>query len=144
MPMGIFVILLLAVALGGCRQKPTPCDSTPDPRNELPFGSVDAPRDRDTVGRMVTIVGWAADDSSVSTVHLYVDNKFRGSTKPTLPRPDVATEFPTYTASHSNVGWQTQIDLGETEGRHVVLAQAVDDRGATRDLGYVVVNLIGR
>ena len=139
------VLLVFAVAAGGCRRPATSGpEVTPDPSNELPFGVVDQPRNGDTVGRVVDVIGWALDDSLVRDVRVSVDGTYQASARLTIRRPDVANAYPKYPASRSNTGWQATVDLGETAGRHTITAGAVDDRGATRDIGQVVVLLIDR
>lgn len=137
---GVAVVLSCAAGVGACGAR----NPSPDPDNELPFGAVATPRHNDTVGRMVDVAGWSADDSAVRVVRVYVDGKYKVSVQPNIPRPDVADKFPTYAASGPNYGWQAVVDLGEEPGAHIIIAQAEDDRGATRDLGSVTVNLIGR
>ena len=142
---GLVIAVLTAGALGaGCRQVSPP----PDPANELPFGVVDTPRNGELVGRTVDVAGWAMDDSAIAVVHVYVDAKYQTSAPLTLPRPDVSKANQTYVRADSKTpdvhGWQAWVDLGENPGPHTIRAQAVDDRGATRDLGAVTVTLIGR
>lgn len=133
----VFAMLTLA----GCG---VPAVSEPDPANELPFGVVDRPVDGETVGRMLEVTGWALDDSEVRLVRLYVDGKYRQSTTLTAHRSDVVAAHPTYARDDGNQGWDALIDLGDTAGPHAVLVQAVDDDGASRDIGTVVVKLVGR
>lgn len=120
----------------------------PDPANELPFGVVDTPKNGDLVGRVVDVIGWAMDDSAVAVVHVYVDGKYQTAAPLTISRPDVSKASPKYARIDSKDpdvhGWQASVDLGEKAGAHTILVQAVDDRGATRDLGAVTVTVIGR
>ncbi len=120
----------------------------PDPGNELPFGVVDAPHGGQTVGRTVEVAGWALDDVRVDVVNIYVDGRFRGPARLTIRRPDVSKAFSKYIkpgATDADVhGWNASVDLGDVPGPHTIIAQAVDDRGATRDIGSATVTLIGR
>jgi hypothetical protein len=121
---------------------------TPNPRNELPFGYVDIPSNGKTVGRMVHVGGWAMDDSAVAAIRIYVDDALKGVTDVGLSRPDVSKAFPKYVHGSADAvdrhGWQAAVDLGDQAGPHTIRVQAFDDEGASRDLGSVVVNLIGR
>lgn len=133
----------LLVVTAGCSERA----SHPDPNNELPFGVIDSPRSGQVVGRTVEVAGWALDDSRVGVVNVYVDGKFKASGQLTIARPDVSKALPKYARREENPdlhGWHTTVDLGETPGTHTILAQAVDDRGATRDIGSLTVDLIGR
>jgi hypothetical protein len=132
-------LLGASIEQAGCRQKPPR-----DPDNELPFGSVDLPKNGQRVGREVDVSGWAADDSAVASIDIYVDGRYERSSFVSIPRPDVAKAFPKYVKPGGSPGWQCSVDLGERPGAHAILAQAVDTLGATRDLGSVTVQLIGR
>jgi Big-like domain-containing protein len=137
--------LLLACISGGCRREAvTSSPPTPDPHNQLPFGNVEAPRNNDTVGRIVDVAGWALDDSAVRFVRVYVDGTYQVTAQITVPRPDIETVYPKYVTPDSKHGWSTAVDLGDRAGLHEVLVQAVDDHGASRNIGTVTVNLIGR
>ena len=119
-------------------------DSPPDPANGLPFGIVESPHSGETVGRVVDVMGWAVDDSAVRIVHIYVDGTYQASAHLTIGRADVAKQYPRYGSPGDIHGWHTLADLGEKPGVHEIIVQAVDDRGATRDIGAFVVNLIDR
>ena len=136
-------MLTCALLAGGCRG-----ERVPSRNNELPFGVVDLPKHGELVGRTVDVVGWAMDDSAVAVVHAYVDGKYNASAHLTIVRPDVSKANPKYTRRDPSMtdihGWRMTVDLGEKPGFHTILVQAVDDEGATRDLGSVMVTLIGR
>lgn len=141
-PASLFVRTLLAFAL----LAPMSCGdlSAPDPNNELPFGFIDFPRNGETVGRMVTVTGWALDEKGISTVRLYVNARYRMSAALTVRRPDVSKAFPNYDPREDLHGWHVELDLGEEPGRREILVQAVDKDGATRDLGQVSVTIVSR
>ena len=134
------VVLLAVLAAGACRRPPT---ATP-PKNEPPFGVVDGPANGATVGREVEFSGWALDDSRVAEVRIYVDGQFKVSAKVKIPRPDVTKVYPRYATPGDIHGWWELVDLGDRGGEHTLLAQAVDDRGATGDIGPIKVRLIER
>jgi len=130
---------LLALALGftvACGG-----DELPNPENELPVGYLDSPTNGAVVPRQFRFAGWALDTSRVVRIDIYVDGRFRGSTTPTVRRPDVLKAFPQYAKSTDVVGWEVAIDLGEAPGARQVLAQAVDDAGATRDIGSASITI---
>jgi hypothetical protein len=74
---------------------------------------------------------------------VYVDGRFVGSATPALARPDVAAAFPGH-AGGGRSGWELPVDLGEGRPTREILAQAVDDRGASRDIGVVSVTVVPR
>jgi hypothetical protein len=65
----------------------------------------------------------AVDDAAVAGIRMYVHRNSDASDR------------------H---GWRAVIDLGEQAGLHTILVQAFDDEAASRDVGSVVVSLIGR
>ena len=113
----------------------------PDPENELPAGFLDSPSAGMVVPRQFRFAGWALDNSRAVRVDVYVDGRFRGSTTPSVKRPDVLKAFPQYARNSDVCGWELTIDLGEAPGARFVLAQAVDDAGATRDLGSAAISV---
>ena len=119
-------------------------DVDPNRRNEPPAGYVDTPRNGEVVGRMVDVSGWAVDDRAVGVVRIFVDGRPQASAHVTIPRPDVSKSLPKY-ATHGDVhGWRVSVDLGESAAPHTILAQAVDDEGASRELNAVVVTVVAR
>jgi hypothetical protein len=139
-PVGVALVAAAwIVAAVACGARPLP-----EPDNELPFGFMDVPANGATVGRVTRVAGWALDDGRVTRVDVYVDGHFRGSATPAAPRPDVAKAFPAYARQADTCGWEVNVDLGDRSVPVTILAQAIDDRGATRDLGTVTVSIVGR
>lgn len=140
------IVPLTALGAGASIVASLACGVTPpaDPNNEMPFGFVDVPRDGDIVSRTVTVGGWALDDARVEAVRFYVNGEYQASARPTLPRPDVSQAFRNYPAREHLHGWQIELDLGESVGPHAILVRAVDEDGATRDIGQVSVTIISR
>jgi N-acetylmuramoyl-L-alanine amidase len=125
--------LALTMACGG--------GDLPDPQNELPIGYLDSPANGAVVPRQFRFAGWALDDSRVVRVDIYVDGRFRASATPTVARPDVLKAYPQYAKSTAVTGWEVTVDLGEGAGGRAVLVQAVDDKGATRDIGSAAISI---
>jgi Bacterial Ig domain len=142
-PQALCVNLALVMFAGCARTPPLPTRF-----NELPFGFIDTPTNGKMVGRMVEVGGWAVDDTGVAGIRIYVDGKLEGVTNLSVQRPDVSKALPKYVHGSSDAsnrhGWRAAVDLGEQAGRHTILVQAFDDEGASRDVGSVVVSLIGR
>lgn len=127
-------VLMLALAVS-CRRE------TLDPVNELPLGNVDIPRALEVLRPGPTLVaGWAVDDSAVAEIRIFFDGHFKARTTPSVPRPDVAVALPKYARRGDLYGWNVQVDFAATPGSHTILVQAVDDAGATRDIGIVPVS----
>ena len=126
-------LTMIAACSGGLR--------APDPRNELPQGVVDVPAQGATVLRSTFVSGWAIDDSGVRSVRVYIDGKYVTDARTGLERPDVSKAHPRYARGSDAHGWGVQVDFGDLTGAHTLLAQAIDDGGATRDLGSVSVNV---
>lgn len=136
------LVLFTMAGCGGDRSSPSNpagAPAPPDPSNQLPFGSLDAPAANATVPRKVTVSGWAMDDTGVEGVRVYVDGHFITSTTLTVDRADVSAAVPAYARQSDRHGWT--VTIGLEPGTHTLLAQAVDRVGATRDLGSVSVTV---
>jgi hypothetical protein len=113
-----------------------------NPDNELPLGVVDIPRAGDVLKPGKTLVGgWALDDSGISEIRIYFDGHYKTSVRLNVPRPDVARQMPRYARRGDIHGWNVEVDFGMGPGPHAILVQAVDDSGATRDIGVVPVTV---
>jgi hypothetical protein len=134
--------VLLGVLLA-CAAGCTSLQTGPDSKNELPFGWVDEPTDGLAVERNVTSHGWALDDNTVSKVHVYLDGHYLAQTTITEVRPDVSKTYPRYAHGNDTHGWRMAITLPRdvTLGPHKLVFQAVDNQGATRDIGTADVRL---
>src|SRR3954463_2990923 len=130
---------VLLAGAAGCALLQT----SPDPRNELPFGWVDEPSNGAAVQRNIESHGWALDDNTVSKVNVYLDGHYLAQTSITEARADVTKIFPRYSHGNDTHGWKLLISLPPdvTLGLHKLVFQGVDNQGATRDLGAVDVRL---
>jgi len=130
---------VLLAGAAGCALLQT----SPDPRNELPFGWVDEPSNGAAVQRNIESHGWALDDNTVSKVNVYLDGHYLAQTSITEARADVTKIYPKYAHDNDAHGWKLIIPLpGDLVlGPHKLVYQAVDDKGATRDIGAVDVRL---
>ena len=135
------LIAALVLFAAACGNAAAPRD--PSPKNELPFGYLDFPMSGAMVEREMPARGWAMDDGSVVAVRIYLDNHFIATATLTEARPDVSKTYPTYAHSGDKHGWATLVPLGGDAkvGPHTILVQAVDDQGATRDIGVANVEL---
>jgi hypothetical protein len=117
--------------------------SEPDPKNQLPFGWVDAPAGGSEVQRQVSAHGWALDDGGVAEVRIFLDDHFVARAAVTEQRPDVSKIYPNYAHGNDAHGWSANVPLGvgATLGPHTLLFQAVDNQGASHDIGAVAVRL---
>jgi hypothetical protein len=127
--------LLGAVVTGGCGGG---SNRALDPANELPLGHVDAPAEGAQVASTMTIGGWALDDRGVRAVRVYIDGHFADEIEPNTDRPDVTKAYPQYARGGNLHGWTLAVSFANP-GPHVIVAQAVDSDGATRDIGTINV-----
>ena len=132
-------LLGILPAVLGCQM----VSSQPDPKNELPFGFIDAPPNGASVGRQVQMYGWALDDHGVKEVRFFVDGRYVTKCAIDTPRPDVAKANLVYRAGTDVHGWALTVTLAPelAPGPHTIIAQAVDTDGATRDIGTITVSL---
>jgi len=139
----LLTLLVALSVLTACQAAPsTTTSSDPDPNNELPTGFVDQPTPGATVDRQMQMYGWAHDDGGVREIWIFVDGRFVGRTTVTQPRPDVLTAFPQYAGGTDRLGWAVTVPLTSAPaGMHSVVVQAVDNKGATRDIGTIDVSL---
>ena len=114
-----------------------------DPANELPFGHVDIPPEGGQVKAETVLAGWALDDRGVKQIRVYVDGHLVNTGVLTEDRPDVSKVFPRYATGSHKHGWTIMAGF-DAPGPHVVIVQAVDTDGATRDIGVVNVNAVDR
>ena len=133
------LLLFSSVLASGC-QRTIP---DVDPGNELPFGFVDSPTNGAVVAREMRTTGWALDDVGVIEVRVFVDGKFAARGAIDQPRPDVSKAYPRYAAKTDVHGWVIPVQFGPTaqSGPHLIVIQAVDTQGATRDIGTLSVTL---
>jgi hypothetical protein len=129
-------VLVVAAALAGCGER------VKDPDNELPSGVVDTPKAGAVLRPGKTLVGgWAMDDSGVAEVRLYFDGHFKDSARLNVARPDVGRAIPQYARRGDIYGWNIEADFGMEPGSHTILVQAVDESGATHDIGVIPVSI---
>jgi len=138
---GALILLSAACGYGGGNGAGASRDH--NPKNELPFGYIDFPTNGATVERDMAARGWAMDDGRIAAVRIYLDNHFIATTTLTESRPDVSKAYANYAHGGDKHGWALLVPLGgyAKVGKHQILVQAVDDQGATRDIGIADVEL---
>jgi Bacterial Ig domain len=121
--------------------------------NQPPFGFIDIPGAADLTGAtgVLTVYGWALDDTAVDHVDFLMDGQIVagsvGTGQPStavygISRPDVQAAFPSVPNS-LNSGFQANIDsTAFVDGIHILSVQATDNLGASRDLGERTVQVI--
>jgi hypothetical protein len=132
-------VALTAALVAGCDES----KGVHDPANELPFGHIDVPVDGAKVQAQAPIAGWALDDHEVREIRVYVDGRIVNHGPLTDERPDVSKAFPRYTRGSHRHGWNLTM-VFVVPGPHTVLVQAVDQDGATRDIGTIAVTAVDR
>lgn len=132
--------MCIALALLG-----TSCgtDGALDPNNELPFGWMDTPLAGAVVAQGTTLAvgGWALDDSSVKEVRIYLDGRFKARAEFGTPRPDLAGKYAQYLHNADKHGWKADVAVPASPGPHTLVAQAMDDRGATHDITTISITV---
>ena len=137
---GAAALVLVTAAVGvGCGRS----IGAEDPANELPFGHVDVPVDGAQVKAQTPVAGWALDDRGVREIRVYVDGHIVNHGPLTSDRPDVSKAFPQYARGNNRHGWTLTMDF-VAPGPHAVVVQAVDQDGATRDIGTITVVAVER
>jgi hypothetical protein len=132
-------LLLVLPTVGGCQR----ASSEPDPSNELPFGFIDAPPNGASVDHQIQLYGWALDDDGVTDIRFFVDGRFAKRVGLDQARPDLTTPYASYTKGTDVHGWAVTLSLGPevAAGNHSIVAQAVDTKGATHDIGAITVSV---
>lgn len=132
-------VVLTTALVPGCGEPKRVYDTA----NELPFGRIDVPVDGAKVQAQTPIAGWALDDRAVREIRVYVDGRIVNYGPLTDERPDVSKVFPKYARGGNRHGW-TLTMFFVVPGPHAVLVQAVDQDGATRDIGTLTVTAVDR
>lgn len=130
--------IILGTLAFGCSGSGTSSDRALDPTNELPFGRIDTPLEGAVVPAQVTIGGWALDDRGIHRIRVYIDGRFANESAVNTERPDVSKAHPQYGRGANLHGWTMTIAF-EAPGPHTIIAQAVDNDGATRDIGTLTL-----
>jgi hypothetical protein len=143
MKQAVACLACVAVVITGCGGGSDPASDRraiaalePLADNQLPFGHVDTPPATAALSGPFLVGGWAMDDEGVEAVRIYVDGKYKVSTTLTVDRPDVSKGFPTYARQTDRHGFNATVTIG-APGPHKLVVQAVDVKGATRDIGQV-------
>jgi len=131
--------VIAAVALAACETH----KGVNDPANELPFGALDFPVQGAQVKAEAPVAGWVLDDRGVQQVRVYVDGHLINTGGLTQERPDVSKMFPQYSHGTHKHGFLMLMGF-DAPGPHVIVIQAVDSDGATRDIGVVNVVAIDK
>ena len=150
-----FVGIACATSLTSCAREPEPAPPVsaaanhareipqPEASNELPFGVLDWPPDGTTVPPKsgLLVAGWALDESGIKEVRVFFDNRFKIASPLEVERPDLMAYGSRYTRGVDVHGFRIQMVMPGVSGDHSILVQAVDDRGATRDLGTARISV---
>lgn len=90
-----------------------------------PMTVIDIPIVNEFVQGNVDIVGWALNQSGVSKINIYLDDKFVGETGLSISRPDVIKVFPEYN-QEDKVGFKYTLPAASlSEGQHKVTVEVV-------------------
>ena len=109
--------------------------------NPPTLGFIDIPAPDASVGPVISVSGWAADESGVAWVRLYADDLIVEDIPLTIARPDVEREFPGIAKPGALHGWHATIDFGDRVGHTVIRAEALDGRGALTRFAQITVRI---
>src|SRR5947209_17099517 len=82
------VVAGIALLLAGCADEKPRASLA-----RLPFGSMDTPRNGDTIRGPTLIGGWALAESGIDSVTIYVDRNLAAFASLGINRPDVQKAF---------------------------------------------------
>ena len=105
------------------------------------MGAIDSPAANSAVGPLFTVAGWAADESGVDRVRIYLDDQIIATVPVTIPRPDVDAAFPRFKATGPLHGFQVSVDAGARAGYRTVREEVLDTRGALTYVASVTVKI---
>jgi hypothetical protein len=131
----------LALGLAACSREPGPRRQDPNVPNPPSIGVIDVPAANQRVGPAIMVGGWALDESGVTRVRIWADNRLLTSVPLTVARPDVEKVFPKFVMPGAIHGWQAVVDFGEYVGYCVIHADALDGRGAMTRFADVTVRI---
>jgi hypothetical protein len=121
--------------------------------NQAPFGYIDQPGAAGIEGfnGSFPVVGWAIDDFDIDHINFKIDGQIvagavgRGEVGTAVygtPRPDIAAAFPDVPMAMYS-GFGANIDSTDlVNGMHVLSVDAIDDDGASREIGRRTVQVI--
>jgi N-acetylmuramoyl-L-alanine amidase len=105
-------------------------------------GFLDAPKTGEKVRGSARFVGWAADESGIKEVAIYIDRQFVGTATLGLSRPDLLKAYSSF-PDVGSAGFEFMWDSSTVPpGMHRVTAQARANNGATYDVGTVLFDTV--
>jgi hypothetical protein len=132
----------LAWTVCGIAALASACGATPPPPhvagpNPVSLGFIDRPRPHTSVSSLFPVEGWAADESGVAEVRIFLDGRLAATVPTTASRPDVDAAFPQ--VARERHGFSLELDAGGTTGPCTVRADVVDRRGAVTTVAQVTI-----
>jgi len=134
-------IAMLAVAMlaAACEHEPaTKRQREPNPPS---IGFLDTPAAESSVGPVFMVAGWAADESGVDRVRIYLDDEPVATVPVTIARPDVDRAYPKYASTGPVHGFGTAIDAGSRAGYCTVRLEVLDKRGGLTQVAHANVKI---
>ena len=131
-------LVLASACFTGCRDDVRPKRQLE--HNPATVGFIDAPAPGARVGSVFTIAGWAADESRVERVRIYLDDQVVATVTLTVMRPDVEKNYPKAAPGVAH-GFQALVDAGSRAGYYTVGVDILDGKGAITRLPSVSVKI---
>jgi len=99
------------------------------------IGTIDSPRDNQSVRGAVLISGWAISGAPIKEIRIAIDGKDVASVGLVDRRPDLVNSFPLY-PGHPFHGYSASVDISRLKrGAHTVNASAALDDGSIQPVG---------
>ena len=139
----LLALVLLLLATSASWAQTDGCTSEPVEDPLAPFGYFGGPlRGANSVGGVVSVVGWAMSPAGIERVHILVDGLSVGEANYGKNRPGVSTIFSGFPGG-DNVGYGYRLDTTRhLNGLHELSALAVGNDGRSTQLNTVVVEFV--
>ncbi|MBV8200558.1 MAG: hypothetical protein JOZ15_08030 [Acidobacteria bacterium] len=96
-------------------------------KDDLSIGQIDYPVPGLVYGGLIQVSGWAIDFQGVAAIVIYVDGNVVNFGFYGTPRPDIASDYPSYPAV-LNSGWFAYLDTTQfSNGTHQLSVSVVDN-----------------
>jgi hypothetical protein len=110
-------------------------------KDDLTIGQIDSPVVGLLYGGLINVFGWAIDFQGVAAVLIYVDGNLINFGYYGTPRPDIASDYPSY-PKVLNSGWFNYIDTTQfSNGIHQLSVAVVDNNNNYTFIGKLPITI---